>query len=158
MKKPDFQTRASKKKEAFKENIFRNSITWGFCFCLMYFSGILLKLKGPQSADILTLTTLINNGIAMLICTILLVIINYNVRQKRIFVQANANLMKAIGHVLWISGCTPIILYYLFNIPVQFSLFTTPDKYLIFIGFFVLEIGYILQKAVKIKEEQDLTI
>ena len=38
------------------------------------------------------------------------------------------------------------------------QLFTTPDKYLIFIGFFVLEIGYILQKAVKIKEEQDLTI
>ena len=49
MKKPDFQTRASKKREAFKENIFRHSITWGFILSLMYLARILIELKNPMA-------------------------------------------------------------------------------------------------------------
>lgn len=158
MKKPDFQTNASKKREAFKENIFRQSITWGILGSLLFLVGTLITLKSPYGGKEFEVPILINNGIAILICSILLIIINYNVRHKRIFVQANANLIKAIGHVLWISGCTPILLYQLLEINMPFSLFLMPKYYLFFIGIFVLEIGYILQKAVKIREEQDLTI
>jgi len=161
MKKPDFQTRASKKKEAFKENIFRHSITWGFILSLMYLARILIEIKNPiaHGSDEFDIATYINDGIAMFICSILLTVINYNVRHKRVFVQTNANLIKSIGYVLLISGCTPLFLYFLlFDANNYVSRLTTINYYLFFIGIFVIEIGYILQKAVKMKEEQDLTI
>jgi hypothetical protein len=48
--------------------------------------------------------------------------------------------------------------FLLFDANNYVSRLTTINYYLFFIGIFVIEIGYILQKAVKIKEEQDLTI
>ena len=89
-------------------------------------------------------------------CTILIGIIAYNIKRKRVFIKTNAHLVQAIGWIVVASSIAiPMIsknfvdIHYIVSYPLQ---------YLMLLGFFIVAIGYVFQLAIKIKEEQDLTI
>ena len=106
-----------------------------------------LKQEKPDS-----LTNDICEFISLVICTTLIGIIAYNVKREKIFIKANANLIKGIGLIVGISGTFPA-----FVSDMQ-AYNQYPHYYLLVVGSFIIAIGYIFQHAIKIKEEQDLTI
>ena len=72
------------------------------------------------------------------------------------FIKANANLIKAIGMIVSFTGVIPqFICLKFFYSPTSFYDF---NWFLFVIGSFIYALGEIFQHAVKMKEEQDLTV
>jgi hypothetical protein len=156
MRKIDFQTKASANRNKNKEEEYiRGAASMGFVFLVgkileiyYYFQG-----GGFKSDDI---ALKICELITMLICTILIGIIAYNIKRKQVFIKANARLVQFIGWVVVASSIAiPMIsknfvdIHYIVSYPLQ---------YLMLLGFFIVAIGYVFQLAIKMREEQDLTI
>ena len=155
MKKFNFQTKASAKREKEKEAGFLyTTIRLGFCLTIADAISVLFKIYSPKEVGKDVIINGINELVALLICSILIGIIGYNMKRKHIFIKTNANLIKAIGGVVAISGCTPVLLHKILESPVAGSY----NHYLFIVGYFIIAIGYIFQHAIKMKEEQDLTI
>lgn len=156
MKKINFQTRVSANRKKNKEIEYINGAVFvGIIFLISRILGIYQHFQdtGFKSNDIALkiceLTT-------MMICTILIGIIAYNIKRKQVFIKTNARLVQFIGWIVVASSIAiPMIsknfvdIHYIANYPLQ---------YLMLLGFFIVGIGYVFQHAIKIKEEQDLTI
>jgi hypothetical protein len=72
------------------------------------------------------------------------------------FIKTNANLIKAIGMIVSLtSGIPQFICLYFFYSPTSFY---DINWFLLVIGSFIYALGEIFQHAIKMREEQDLTI
>lgn len=128
-----------------------NVITLGF-FLILADALLVLSQIGKANTDVII--NGINEFISLVICYILIGIITYNVKQNKIYIKTNANLIKVIGAVVGISDFIPNIIYVILDLPIQTNL----NHYLFIVGYFIIAIGYIFEHAIKMKEEQDLTI
>ena len=127
----------------------------GYIYSFGYFLNIYSHLYRPDS-NIYTLTNNIGQGICLLICTVFISIIYYNTKHKRIFIQANANLIKGIGIVVTFADLLTNCI--IVEILPDYSKYTSNNHDSMVIGLFIIAIGYVFQEAIKMKEEQDLTI
>ena len=154
MKNNDTQTKDSTKKEtSYITSLSSTAIFWTI--------GLLILIPIGSNGTLKDKSEIIVNNICecvvLLICSVLISIIAYNAKRKRIFIKANAHLIKAIGIIVSLSGfLTSIICNHLFD--VSWTFYYYPQYYLMILGLFIAAIGYIFQIAIKIKEEQDLTI
>ena len=154
MKNNDTQTKDSTKKEtSYITSLSSTAIFWTI--------GLLILIPIGSNGTLKDKSEIIVNNICecvvLLICTVLICIIAYNAKRKRIFIKANAHLIKAIGIIVSLSGfLTSAICNHLFD--ASWTFYYYPNYYLMIIGFFITAIGYLFQIAVKMKEEQDLTI
>ena len=152
----DFQTKASANRNKNKEiEYIRGAAGMGFVFLVSKTLQIYYHFQGEgfKSDDI---ALKICELITMLICTILIGIIAYNIKRKQVFIKANARLVQFIGWVVVTSSiATPLISK---NFDEIHYVVCHPLQYLMLLGFFIVAIGYVFQLAIKIKEEQDLTI
>lgn len=144
----NFQSKVSANRNKNKEIEYINSATsMGFVFLVWKTLKIYFHLRNDDIA--LKICELI----AMVICTILIGIIAHNIRRKQVFIKTNARLVQVIGWVIVASGIAiPMIfddIHYAASYPIQ---------YLMLLGFFIVAIGYVFQLAIKMKEEQELTI
>ena len=155
MRKINFQTRASSKREKEKEiGYLYTTIRIGFWLTIADAISILFKIYSPKEVGKDVIINGINELVSLLICSILIGIIGYNMKRKHIFIKTNANLIKAIGGIVAISGYTPVLLHKILGSSIPCSY----NHYLLIVGYFIIAIGYIFQHAIKMKEEQDLTI
>ena len=155
MRKINFQTRASSKREKEKEiGYLYTTIRIGFWLTIADAISILFKIYSPKEVGKDVIINGINELVSLLICSILIGIIGYNMKRKHIFIKTNANLIKAIGGIVAISGYTPVLLHKILGSSIPSSY----NHYLLIVGYFIIAIGYIFQHAIKMKEEQDLTI
>ena len=94
--------------------------------------------------------------VVLFICAILIGIIKYNVKRNRMFIKANANLIKAIGMIVSLTGVIPqfICLKFFYSLTSFYDI----NWFLLVIGSFIYALGEIFQHAIKMREEQDLTI
>ena len=150
MRKIDFQTKRVKDKNNYIATAIRIAIIFtvgklGLLCSKIYWAE--LRQEKPDG-----LTNDICEFISLVICTILIGIIAYNIKREKIFIKANANLIKGIGLIVGVSGSLPI----LFSDLQAYNQY--PRYYLLVIGSFIIAIGYIFQHAIKMKEEQELTI
>ena len=154
MKNNDTQTKDSTKKEtSYITSLSSTAIFWTI--------GLLILIPIGSNGTLKDKSEIIVNNICecvvLLICSVLISIIAYNAKRKRIFIKANAHLIKAIGIIVSLSGfLTSLICSHLFDS--SWTFYYYPKYYLMIIGMFIAAIGYIFQIAIKIKEEQDLTI
>lgn len=109
-----------------------------------YESEHLLKVIVPDCIGILTL----------LACSILVVIITYNVYKKRIFTRTNARLIYSIGLIQILSI---IIQNHYWETTTMLPNTTVAMNFSLF-GAFIIFFGRVFDIGVKMKEEQDLTI
>lgn len=109
-----------------------------------YESEYLIKIIVPDCIGILTL----------LACSILVVIIAYNVYKKRIFTRTNARLIYSIGAILIFSI---IIQNHYWETTTMLPNDTVALNFSLF-GAFIIFFGRVFHIGVRIKEEQDLTI
>ena len=142
MKRNNVQTQTS---------YFYNVIRLGFGLMI---ADSLLVLSQIGKANIDVIINGFNELVSLLICSIFIGIIGYNFKHNRIYIKTNANLIKAIGAVVGISDFTPNIIYAILDLPIQTNL----NHYLFIVGYFIIAIGFIFEHAIKMKEEQDLTI
>ena len=155
MKKNETQSKDPTK----KETMYIDNAAW---FAIFWTIGLLSLIYTGSNKTLKDKPEIILNNIcefgASLICTVLISIIAYNVKRKRIFIKANAYLIKAIGFIVGISGLlTSVICENLLDHK-AWTFYYYPKYYLMVIGFFIVAIGYVFQHAIKMKEEQDLTI
>ena len=156
MRKIDFQTKASANRNKNKEiEYIRGAAGMGFVFLVgkileiyYYFQGGGFK-NDDIALKICELTT-------MAICTVLIGFIAYNIKRKQVFIKANARLVQLIGWVVMISSIVTTMISMHFD-DIRYVV-GHPLQYLMQLGFFIVAIGYVFQLAIKIKEEQDLTI
>jgi hypothetical protein len=154
MRKIDFQTKASANRNKNKEVVYINSaVSAGIFFLLPRILEICFYIHGYKD-DLIEMK--ICELVTAVTCTILIGIIAYNIKRKRVFIKTNAHLVQAIGWIVVASSIAiPMIskdfvdIHYIVSYPLQ---------YLMLLGFFIVAIGYVFQLAIKIKEEQDLTI
>ena len=153
MRKFNFQTKISAKNKNKEAKYVLGAVLVGIVFLVRRILEICFYLVGHKDNLI---EMKICELITMVICTILIGIIAYNIKQKRIFIKTNARLVQFIGWVVVNSSIAiPMISknYVDINYIVSY-----PLQYLMQLGFFIVAIGYVFQLAIKIKEEQDLTI
>ena len=153
MKKFNFQTKASARNKNKEVEYILGAVLVGIVFLVRRILEICFYLFNHKDDRI---EMKICELITMIICTILIGIIAYNIKQKRIFIKANARLVQLIGWAVVTSSIAiPMISknYVDINYVVSY-----PLQYLMQLGFFIVAIGYVFQLAIKIKEEQDLTI
>ena len=112
--------------------------------------------NGLREPNMYSLISNIGECICLLICTVLISIIYYNVRHKRIFIHTNANLIKGIGTVVMFGNL--ITDFIIIKILPEYARYTSMNHFSIVMGLFIIAIGYVFQEAIKMKEEQDLTI
>ena len=156
MRKIDFQTKASANRNKNKEVEYINgAVCVGIIFLVSKTLSIYFHFQGGgfKSDDIALkiceLTT-------MVICTVLIGFIAYNIKRKQVFIKANARLVQLIGWVVMTSSIvTPMISRHFDD---THYVVVYPIQYLMQLGFFIVAIGYVFQLAIKMKEEQDLTI
>ena len=154
MRKIDFQTKASANRNKNKEEEYiRGAASMGFVFLVGKILEICFYIHGYKDDRI---EMKICELVTAVTCTILIGIIAYNIKRKRVFIKTNAHLVQAIGWIVVASSIAiPMIsknfvdIHYIVSYPLQ---------YLMLLGFFIVAIGYVFQLAIKIKEEQDLTI
>ena len=154
MRKIDFQTKASANRNKNKEIKYINGVvSMGMMLILPRILEICFYIHGYKD-DLIEMK--ICELVTAVICTILIGIIAYNIKRKRVFIKTNAHLVQAIGWIVVASSIAiPMIsknfvdIHYVVSYPLQ---------YLMLLGFFIVAIGYVFQLAIKIKEEQDLTI
>ena len=132
MRKIDFQTKASANRNKNKEVEYINgAVCVGIIFLVSKTLSIYFHFQGGgfKSDDI---ALKICELIIMVICTVL------------------------IGWVVVVSSIvTPMISMHFDD---THYVVVYPIQYLMQLGFFIVAIGYVFQLAIKIKEEQDLTI
>lgn len=158
MKRPDFQPKTIKRiknKDTAKSHL-NTVMLIGYTYCIGYFLHIHSKLNWPMEPNMYSLATNIGECICLLICMVLISIIYYNVSHKRIFIHTNANLIKGIGTVVMIGDLMTD--YIISKILPEYIRYTSMNHFSIVIGLFIFAIGYVFQEAIKMKEEQDLTI
>ena len=144
---------STKKETRYITSLPERAIFWTICLCIL----ILLGRDGTLKDKPEIIVNNICECVVLLICSVLISIIAYNAKRKRIFIKANAHLIKAIGIIVSLSGfLISLICNHLFD--VSWTFYYYPKYYLMIIGMFIAAIGYIFQIAIKIKEEQDLTI
>ena len=144
---------STKKETRYITSLPERAIFWTICLCIL----ILLGRDGTLKDKPEIIVNNICECVILLICSVLISIIAYNAKRKRIFIKANAHLIKAIGIIVSLSGfLISLICNHLFD--VSWTFYYYPKYYLMIIGMFIAAIGYIFQIAIKIKEEQDLTI
>ena len=144
---------STKKETMYITSLPERAIFWTICLFIL----ILLGRDGTLKDKPEIIVNNICECVVLLICSVLISIIAYNAKRKRIFIKANAHLIKAIGIIVSLSGfLTSLICNHLFDS--SWTLYYYPKYYLMIIGMFIAAIGYIFQIAIKIKEEQDLTI
>ena len=156
MRKINIQTRVSANRNKNNEIEYINGTTsMGFVFLVGKTLEIYFHFQGGGfknddiALKICELTTMVT-------CTILIGIIAYNIKRKQVFIKTNARLIQVIGWVVVASGIAiPMISMNFDDIHYAASY---PREYLMLLGFFIVAIGYVFQLAIKIKEEQDLTI
>ena len=154
MRKIDFQTKASANRNKNKEVEYINgAVGVGIIFLLHRILEICFYIHGYKD-DLIEMK--ICELVTAVTCTILIGIIAYNIKRKRVFIKTNAHLVQAIGWIVVASSIAiPMIskdfvdIHYVVSYPLQ---------YLMLLGFFIVAIGYVFQLAIKMKEEQDLTI
>ena len=93
-------------------------------------------------------------SLTLLACSILVVIIAYNVYKKRIFTRTNAKLIYSIGAILIFSI---IIQNHYWETTTMLPNDTVALNFSLF-GAFIIFFGRVFHIGVRIKEEQDLTI
>ena len=154
MRKIDFQTKASANRNKNKEVVYINSaVSAGIIFLLPRILEICFYIHGYKD-DLIEMK--ICELVTAVICTILIGIIAYNIKRKRVFIKTNAHLVQAIGWIVVASSIAiPMISKDFVDIHYVVSY---PLLYLMLLGFFIVAIGYVFQLAIKMKEEQDLTI
>ena len=154
MRKIDFLTKASANRNKNKEVEYINGAAGvGIIFLLHRILEICFYIHGYKD-DLIEMK--ICELVTAVTCTILIGIIAYNIKRKRVFIKTNAHLVQAIGWIVVASSIAiPMIskdfvdIHYIVSYPLQ---------YLMLLGFFIVAIGYVFQLAIKMKEEQDLTI
>ena len=160
-KKFNFQTKASAKRNKEKEYAYIQNATY---FSIFFAYGKLvttfIKIKTLTTYSLDLIVSDICQIVALCICAVCIGIISHNVKQKRVFIQTTANLIKVIGITVSLSGpIPPFICMFIANVTnIKELLSYYPNWYLIVTGSFIYALGYIYQYAIKIKEEQDLTI
>ena len=154
MRKIDFQTKASANRNKNKEVKYINGAVFiGMMFLLHRILEICFYIHGYKD-DLIEMK--ICELVTAVTCTILIGIIAYNIKRKQVFIKANARLVQLIGWVVMISSIvTPMISMHFDDFRYVVG---HPLQYLMQLGFFIVAIGYVFQLAIKIKEEQDLTI
>ena len=158
MKRPDFQTeriKRRKNKDAAKSHLNMVMIV-GYVYCISYILHINSDFNWPIDPNMYFLASNIGECICLLICTVLISIIYYNVRHKRIFIHTNANLIKGIGTVVMFGNLMTDFI--IIKILPEYARYTSMNHFSIVMGLFIIAIGYVFQEAIKMKEEQDLTI
>ena len=157
MKNINSQTNICNKKDA---NYF-NSATWiSFTFAIGKLIIVLARINGVRTYAPEVMCFDICQTITLIVCAILIGFIAYNIKRNRVFVKANANLIKAIGFVVGVSGSLTFLAIFHFTDSKTFYLrdYMTSHYSSAVIGTFIIAIGYMFQIAIRIKEEQDLTI
>lgn len=149
MKEINYQTKASKNKN-------RINISTGILYAFGFSVIVYFKIHGPREVSTQMMVHDICHVVVLFICAILIGGIKYNVKRNRMFIKANANLIKAIGMIVSLTGIIPqlICLKFLHSLTSFYDL----NWFLFAIGSFIYALGEIFLHAVKMKEEQDLTI
>ena len=149
MKEINYQTKASKNKN-------RINISTGLLYAFGFSVIVYYKIHGPREVSTQMMVHDICHVVVLFICAILIGIIKYNVKRNRMFIKANANLIKAIGMIVSLTGVIPqFICLKFFYSPTSFY---DINLFLLVIGSFIYAIGKIFQHAVKMREELELTI
>lgn len=159
MKNINNQTKICDKKDA----SYLNNATWTsfiFAFGKLMIVSSRINGSGTWAPEVICFD--ICQTIVLFVCAILIGCIAYNIKRNRIFVKANANLIKAIGFVIGISGpLAYLIISNFIESTTSLSYLSenlTNDYSFVVIGIFITAIGYMFQIAIRMKEEQDLTI
>ena len=101
------------------------------------------------------LTRGFSDSVILLLCIVLMSFIIHNMQKKKIFVKANANLIGAIGVIVAVSELVHnLIIAPIFDVCPAVS----QNRFSFIIGLFILFISSVFRIAIKMKEEQDLTI
>ena len=101
MKNINNQTKICDKKDA----SYLNNATWTsfiFAFGKLMIVSSRINGSGTWAPEVICFD--ICQTIVLFVCAILIGCIAYNIKRNRIFVKANANLIKTIGFVIGISG------------------------------------------------------
>ena len=149
MKEINYQTKTTKNKN-------RINISTGILYAFAFGAIVYFKIHGPREVSTQMMVHDICHVVALFICAILIGCIKYNVKRNRMFIKANANLIKAIGMIVSFTGVIPQFIYLKFFY--SLTSFYDFNWFLFVIGSFIFALGEIFQHAVKMKEEQDLTI
>ena len=149
MKETNYQAKASKNKN-------RINISTGILYAFGFSGIVYFKIHGPREVSTHMMVHDICHVVVLFICAILIGIIKYNVKRNRMFIKTNANLIKAIGMIVSLtSGIPQFICLHFFYSPTSFY---DINWFLLVIGAFIYALGEIFQHAIKMREEQDLTI
>ena len=92
--------------------------------------------------------------LTLLACSILIAIMAYNVKKKKIFTRTNAKLIYAIGAIIIFSV---VIQNHYWETTTMLPNNTVAMNFSLF-GVFIIFFGRVFDIGVKMKEEQDLTI
>lgn len=157
MKNINSQTKICNKKDT---NYFNNATWISFMLAISKLIMVLARINGLRKYAPEVMCFDICQTITLFVCAILIGFIAYNIKRNRIFVKANADLIKAIGFVVGVSGPLTFLAIFHFIDSKTYDLrdYMTSHYSLLVIGTFIIAIGYMFQIAIRIKEEQDLTI
>lgn len=149
MKEINYQTKVSKNKN-------RINISTGILYAFGFSAIVFAKIHGPREVSTEMIVHDICHVVVLFICAILIGGIKYNVKRNRMFIKANANLIKAIGMIVSLTGVIPqfICLKFFYSLTSFYDI----NWFLLVIGSFIYALGEIFLYAVRMREEQDLTI
>ena len=103
---------STKKETMYITSLPERAIFWTICLFIL----ILLGRDGTLKDKPEIIVNNICECVVLLICSVLISIIAYNAKRKRIFIKANAHLIKAIGIIVSLSGfLTSLICNHLFD-------------------------------------------
>ena len=147
-----------KKKPKETPDIFSISVFAFFCLGYAIYNGINIAndifINYSKGIDYNEILPNCINIATLMICSILIGIIAYNVKKRKVFSHTNSKLIYGVGITLVFSI---IIQDHYWDITTMIPNMEV-KSYLYLLAFFIIFFGKLFDIAVKMKEEQDLTI
>lgn len=94
------------------------------------------------------------NLLTLLVCTVCIIVMMYNIRRRRVFVSSNANMMYIIGGTVVFSTLLQMEIWDTTEMVPNSSV----SMYYLLFGILVVFFGRLFDISIRIKKEQDLTI